>query len=133
LKGNAFKKPTRNLDAYDYVLCAPLLPMLPRRLWADTLFRRVRPSDAAWPSHAAWKHLNEAVGGNLIPVQFPFSILKSDPYSAAAKTLLENVKNPYYVGEQPGLTEALGWVDAWATKPSAYAVAARNAQDISTR
>ena len=109
---------------------AALLPMLPRRLWADTPFRRVRPSDAAWPSQAAWKQLNETVGGNLISVQFPISILKSDPDSAAAKTLLQNLKNPYYVGEQPGLTETLGWVDAWATKPSAYAVAARNAQDI---
>jgi FAD/FMN-containing dehydrogenase len=109
---------------------AVLLPILPRRLRADTPFRRVRPSDAAWPSQAAWKQLNEAVGGNLIPVQFPISILKSDPDSTAAKTLLANLKNPYYVGEQPGLTETLGWVDAWATKPSAYAVAARNAQDI---
>ena len=109
---------------------AALLPILPRHLWADTSFRRVRPSDAAWPSRAAWKHLNEAVGNNLIPVQFPISILKSDPDSTAAKTLLANLKNPYYVGEQPGLTETLGWVDAWATKPSAYAVAARNAQDI---
>jgi FAD/FMN-containing dehydrogenase len=109
---------------------AALLPILPRHLWADTPFRRVRPSDAAWPSQAAWKHLNEAVGNNLFPVQFPISILKSDPDSTEAKTLLANLKNPYYVGEQPGLTETLGWVDAWATKPSAYAVAARNAQDI---
>jgi FAD/FMN-containing dehydrogenase len=110
---------------------AALLPMLPRRLWANTPVSRVRPSDAAWPSPAAWKQLNEAVGGNLIPVEFPLSILKADPDSSAAQTLLKNLKNPYYIGEQPGLTETLGWVDAWATKPSVYAVAARNAQDIS--
>jgi FAD/FMN-containing dehydrogenase len=109
---------------------AALLPMLPRRLWADTPLRRVRPVDAAWPSPAAWKQLKEAVGGNLIPVEFPLSILKTDPDSPAAKTLLKNLKNPYFVGEQAGLTETLGWVDAWATKPSVYAVAARNAQDI---
>jgi FAD/FMN-containing dehydrogenase len=109
---------------------AALLPMLPRRLWAGSPFRRVRPSDAAWPSPAAWKELNEAVGGNLIPVQFPIAVLKNDPHSTAAKTLLENLKNPYYLGEQPGLTETLGWVDAWATQPSVYAVAARNAHDI---
>jgi len=109
---------------------AALLPMLPRRLWAKTAVSRVRPSDAAWPSPAAWKQLNEAVGGNLIPVEFPLSILKADPDSSAAKTLLKNLKNPYYIAEQPGLTETLGWVDAWATKPSVYAVAVRNAQDI---
>ncbi|MGB9380527.1 MAG: hypothetical protein WCB16_07830, partial [Candidatus Binatus sp.] len=61
---------------------ASLIPILPRRLWAAaTNFNRRRPSDAAWPSPAAWKQLNEAVGGNLIPVNFPLSA--SDPAAAA--------------------------------------------------
>ena len=109
---------------------AALLPMLPRRLWASTNTRRVRPTDVAWPSRSAWKRLNDTVGGNLIPVDFPLSILKTAPDSAAARELLKNLTNPYYVGDTPGLTQSLGWVDAWATKPSVYAVAARNAQDI---
>jgi FAD/FMN-containing dehydrogenase len=113
---------------------AALLPVLPRNLLAGTTvaanLRRCRPSDAAWPSKSAWKRLNETVGGNLIPVDFPLSILKSDPDSDAAKILLKDIKNPYYIREQPGLTETLGWVDAWSTQPSVYAVAARNAQDI---
>ena len=25
---------------------------------------------------------------------------------------------PYYIGDSPGITRILGWVDAWATKPS---------------
>lgn len=83
-----------------------------------------------WPSHSAWKRLDDAVGGNLIPVDFPLSIFKTDPDSAAAKQLSKNLKNPYYAGDQAGLTQSLGWVDAWATKPSVYAVAARNANDI---
>jgi FAD/FMN-containing dehydrogenase len=109
---------------------AALLPMLPHHLWASTNFRRRRPSDAAWPSQAAWKRLNDAVGGNLKPVNFPLSVLKTDPSGDAAKLLLENIRNPYYIGDQPGLTQTLGWVDAWTTKPSVYAVAARNAHDI---
>ena len=109
---------------------AALLPTLPHGLSAAANFRRRRPSDAAWPSQAAWKRLNDAVGGNLIPIDFPLSVLKTDPTGAAAKGLLENLKNPYYIGDQPGLTQTLGWVDAWATQSSAYAVAARNAQDI---
>jgi FAD/FMN-containing dehydrogenase len=109
---------------------AALLPILPRRLLANANFRRRRPSDATWPSQSAWKRLDEAVGGNLIPVNFPLSVLKTDPTGAAAKLLAENIRNPYYIGDQPGLTQTLGWVDAWATKPSVYAVAARNAQDI---
>src|SRR6202158_6166767 len=109
---------------------AALLPILPCRLSASTNFRRRRPSDATWPSKAAWKRLDDAVGGNLIPVDSPLSLLKTDPTGAAAKLLLENIRNPYYIGDQPGLTQTLGWVDAWATKPSVYAVAARNAKDI---
>jgi len=83
-----------------------------------------------WPSKSAWKRLDDAVGGKLIHVNSPLSLFKTDPTGAAAKRLWENLKNPYYVGDQPGLTQTLGWVDAWATKPSVYAVAARNSQDI---
>jgi FAD/FMN-containing dehydrogenase len=109
---------------------AALLPILPRRLSASTNFCRRRPSDAAWPSQSAWMQLDEAVGGKLIPLNFPLSVFKTDPAGAAARRLSENLKNPYYIGDQPGLTQTLGWVDAWASKPSVYAVAARNAHDI---
>jgi len=109
---------------------AALLPILPRRLSAATNFSRCRPSDAAWPSKTAWKTLNELVGGNLMPIDFPLSIFTSAPDSPAAQLLTDNLKNPYYIRDQPGLTQTLGWVDAWATKPSVYAVTARNTQDI---
>jgi FAD/FMN-containing dehydrogenase len=111
---------------------AALLPILPRCAVATASpgFRRVRPSDAAWPSKLAWKQLNDAVGGNLVPVDFPLSILKSDPNGAVAKELLANLKNPYFIREHAGLTQSLGWIDAWKTSPSVYAVMARNANDI---
>jgi FAD/FMN-containing dehydrogenase len=118
------------LKAVGSAALLPMLPMLSRRLWASTGFSRRRPSDAAWPSQSAWKQLNDAVGGNLIPVDFPLAALKTDPDGAAAKQLLANIRNPYYIGDTPGLTQSLGWVDAWATHPSVYAVAARNATDI---
>ncbi len=108
----------------------PFLPLSRRVLAAGAAFRRRRPSDAGWPSDGAWKKLSDAVGGNLIKVDFPLSALKTDPEGDAAKQLLKNIRNPYFVGDQPGLTETLGWVDAWATKPSVYAVAARNVLDI---
>jgi FAD/FMN-containing dehydrogenase len=92
--------------------------------------RRVRPSDLAWPSKEAWRRLHEAVGGNLIPVDFPLNACTAAVQSADCKALLANLKNPYYIGDNPGVTQTLGWVDAWATQPSVYAVAARNADDI---
>ena len=96
------------------------LALLPQGSWAAANFRRLRPTDAAWPSPSAWKQLNNAVGGNLLRVTSPLS----------GKQFPDNLKNPYYLGDQPGLTQTLGWLDAWSTKPSIYAVAARNAQDI---
>ena len=109
---------------------ATLLPFSPRSLWPSKSFRRCHPSDATWPSQQDWKRLNDAVEGNLITVNFPLSRLKADPGSVAAKRLAKDLRNPFYIGDQPGLTQTLGWVDAWATQPSVYAVAARNAQDI---
>src|SRR6516162_8879162 len=111
---------------------ATLLPFSPRSLWPSKSFRRCHPSDATWPSQQDWKRLNDAVEGNLIPVNFPLSRLKADPGSVAAKRLAKDLRNPFYIGDQLGLTQTLGWVDAWATQPSVYAVAARNANDIAT-
>src|SRR5262245_59268272 len=109
---------------------AALLTMMPRVIGAASTVRRSRPGDASWPSKSAWKQPNETLGGNLLPVDFPLGILKTNPDSDAARLLLKNLKNPYYIGDQAGLTETLGWVDAWSTQPSVYAAAARNAQDI---
>jgi FAD/FMN-containing dehydrogenase len=109
---------------------AAIVPLWPLHLWASSNFSRRRPSDAGWPSQAAWKQLNDAVGGNLIRVDFPLALCKTEPASTAANLVWENLRNPYYIGDQPGLTQTLGWVDAWASKPSVYAVAARNANDI---
>src|SRR6266851_1748430 len=95
-------------------LGSALLSIWPRRLFASANARRLRPSDPGWPSPSAWKQLNDAVCGNLIPVNSPLSA-EAD----AGKLLSGNdIKNPYYIGDQPGLTQTLGWIDAWATKPS---------------
>lgn len=109
---------------------AALVPLCPRPLLASTRFRRRRPSDADWPSNAAWKQLNDEVDGNLIPVEFPIEACIKDTHGTACKSLIDDIHNPYYVGDQPGLTQTLGWVDAWFTKPSVFAVAAKDANHV---
>jgi hypothetical protein len=109
---------------------ASLSRLWPRDPFAIPAIRRVRPSDPGWPSKEAWKRLSEVVGGNLIQVDFPINACTSSSQSADSETLFANLKNPYYIGDNPGITQTLGWVDAWAAKPSVYAVAARNADDI---
>ena len=109
---------------------AALLPLWRRPFFLGKRFRRRRPSDSDWPSKAAWKRLSDEVDGNLIPVEFPIEACIKDTDSPACKTLLANIHNPYFVGDQPGLTQTVGWVDAWFTKPSVFAVAAQNANHV---
>jgi hypothetical protein len=45
-------------------------------------------------------------------------------------TALERVHNPYFIGDEPALTQASGWVDAWTCESSAYAVAAERTIDV---
>ena len=117
------------------VAVASVLPLLPQAAAAKPiaskgLVRRVRPSDRGWPTLDEWAALKRQVGGNLIPVSFPINVLKTAPHSAAARQITKEIRNPFYIADQPGLTETLGWVDAWVTRPSVYAVVARNANHI---
>ena len=95
-----------------------------------TTFRRVRPSDPEWPSAASWEKLNQDVGGQLIKVQPLLAACADATDSAACQDVLKQLRNPYYVGDQPAGTQTAGWVDAWMSKPSAYAVAARTTADV---
>jgi FAD/FMN-containing dehydrogenase len=109
---------------------ASLLGLSPGKLSANRPIHRVRLSDPGWPSKEVWKRLNDAVGGNLIAVDSPIDACISSSQGSNCQTLFANLKNPYYIGDNPGVTQTLGWVDAWTTKPSIYAVAAKNADHI---
>jgi len=103
--------------------------------WAGTpgtrrAFSRVRPDDPAWPSAASWNKLNRDVGGQLLRLESPFARCAATPAGAICKEALARLKNPYYVGDQPALTQTSGWVDAWTSRPSAYAVAAQDTAQV---
>ena len=91
---------------------------------------RVRPADPAWPGPAAWDSLANAVGGNLIRVRPLFAACEMAPESAACASMLTSIKNPYYIGDHPAGTQTSGWIDAWRSEPSAFAVAARSTRDV---
>src|SRR5690348_16453161 len=76
---------------------------------------RARPGAPGWPRDADWASLKDAVGGRLAPVALP----KLD--TPEARKLLAN---PFWVGDQAGLTQSSGWLDAWRSAPSAYVVEA---------
>jgi FAD binding domain len=91
---------------------------------------RMRPGDPGWPTQADWERLNKAVGGQLVKVQSPLAACATAPDSPACAEVFKRLKNPYYLGDEVGLTQTLGWVDAWTSQPSAYAVAARTSSDV---
>ncbi|MGZ5200379.1 MAG: FAD-binding protein [Telluria sp.] len=99
-------------------------------LSANLPYRRVRPTDAAWPNAASWARLNGSVGGNLMKVQALFQACQTEPNGSACLDAHKNIGNPYWIGDQPGGTQNSGWLDAWTPAPSAYAIKARHAGDV---
>lgn len=82
---------------------------------------RPRPGQAGWPSDADWSALNQATSGRLTRVT------SANLNTGDAKQLLAN---PFYIGDQPSLTQSSGWFGAWRSEPSTYMVAAESAADV---
>jgi FAD/FMN-containing dehydrogenase len=91
---------------------------------------RVRPGQSGWPDAAAWAALSAATGGRLIKLDPPFAAAAAAPDSPATAALFKSLRNPFFIGDSPILTQTLGWTDAWTSQPSAYAVAANSAADV---
>jgi len=85
-------------------------------------FTRTRPGMPGWPTDADWASLRQMVEGRLAPVTVPQLTPEEAP---------KLLSNPFYIGDQAGLTQSSGWLDAWRSAPSAYVVRAENAADIS--
>ncbi len=91
---------------------------------------RVRPGDPGWPSVAQWGRLKQDVGGRLLKLESPFANCTPTSMSAACSEALKHIKNPYFIGDQPALTQTSGWAGAWTSQPSVYAVAAESTADV---
>lgn len=91
---------------------------------------RVRPGDPEWPSPAEWAELKGKVGGRLRELRSPLAACRADPGGAAGRKLWAELRDPFYLRDHPALTGSSGWVDAWTSVPSAYAVAAETTADV---
>src|SRR6516164_8181799 len=100
------------------------------RATTTPLARRVRPGEPGWPSAAGWARLKQEVGGRLLEIRSPLAPCRTAPKSAECSELFKRLKNPFYVGDEAGLTQTSGWVDAWTSAPSVYAVAATRTADV---
>jgi FAD/FMN-containing dehydrogenase len=116
-------------------LFGALLASLPEAVLAKAsslarTLRRARPGEAGWPSAAEWAGLNAQVGGRLLKLADPLAACRADPGGAACTEFFKAIRNPYYILDRANLTQSSGWVGAWTSKPSAYAVAAQSAADV---
>ena len=91
---------------------------------------RVRPGQADWPDASAWQRLDAATGGALVKIASPFAACRAAPDSATCAALFKAPANPWALGDDVALTQTFGWVDAWSSAPSVYAVAARRPADV---
>jgi FAD/FMN-containing dehydrogenase len=89
-----------------------------------------RPTSPCWPTVSEWRRLRASLVGQLVEAPSPLQPCALDAASAACTTATLDVKNPFFLQDQPGGTESLGWLGAWTAKASAYAVAAETPSDV---
>ncbi len=111
-------------------LAALLGARAPLAAAAPPLLRRVRPTDPGWPAPALWEELNRQVGGQLVKVPPLLAPCATAAGTPACDDVLANLRNPYFIGEQPAGTQTSGWIDGWRSAPSVYAVAAKKTADV---
>jgi FAD/FMN-containing dehydrogenase len=86
-------------------------------------------SGAAWTTTLAFRALQQQLGPRLLKVESPLEACARDGGRGAA-ALFATLKNPYAIGDDPALTQTLGWTGAWTSRASAYAVRAESAADV---
>jgi FAD binding domain/Berberine and berberine like len=108
---------------------AACLPLLSVPALAQVPFKRIRPGEPGWPSAAEWQELSLKVGGQLTAIRSPIDACKGAD-AATCEAVFKQFKNPYFIRDNVALTQTTGWAEAWASKPSAYAIDARTAADV---
>lgn len=84
---------------------------------------------AAGPSRRDWSGLEHRLDSRLITPRSPLQTC-AEAGGVGADVLFSRLRNPYYLGDEPALTQTLGWTGAWTSRASERAVVAQSAADI---
>jgi FAD/FMN-containing dehydrogenase len=76
-----------------------------------------------------WAPLKRQLGDRLLDLHSPL-VAAAKNGGAGADALFAKIQNPYFLGDEPALTQTLGWIDAWTSRPSLKAVAAQSPRDV---
>ena len=83
------------------------------------------PTDACWPSAAAWASLNSTVGGALLAVAPPlapcFGFGGAPPDARACDAAVANYSNSYWRASQPGASQEVVWEQDLTTGAACFA------------
>lgn len=88
------------------------------------------PESPCWPTDKVWQDLNNKVHGRLHPVNSPLQICYKKHHVTLCQKVINTLHNPFYIESQAGLTQSTGWLNAWHTSPSLFAVHVKTSQDI---
>lgn len=121
----------------DFIQKMVLIAALPYTFgWASNFLffkrikNRIRPNEPEWPSTAQWEDLRKTLKGQLTALNSPFEKCNINPTGASCKKLFKKLKNPFYISSEPALTQTSGWLHAWSSIPSTYAIEAENTSDV---
>ena len=76
-----------------------------------------------------WARLKKQLGDRLLDLHSPL-VEAARHGGASADALFARIQNPYFLGDEPALSQTLGWIDAWTSRPSLKAVAAQSPRDV---
>jgi len=91
---------------------------------------RCAPDQPCWPAPAEWQRLAARLTGRLERPRSPLAPCQRDASSAACADAMRVLANPYALQDDPGATQSAGWLGAWRSAPSPYAVVAASAADV---
>ncbi|HTV03112.1 MAG TPA: FAD-binding oxidoreductase, partial [Luteitalea sp.] len=105
------------------------LMALPAARLAATQVAAAQAPAGEWTRSTAFKALQQQLGSRLVAVQSPLEAC-ARAGGAGATELFAKLKNPYYLGDEPALTQSLGWHGAWTSQASRFAVRAESPADV---
>ena len=74
------------------------------------------------PGRQAWAALEQQLQGRLLTPQLP--------WRNATAAVLQKLRNPFWIQEQPMGLQSTGWLGAWTAMASMRAIAAESAADL---
>ncbi len=91
---------------------------------------RCKPNQGCWPTEQEWTSLAESLEGSVFEPEKFLAPCLENAQSHACQAVLQNVKNPFFVEDQPAGGQNTGWIDAWSFQPPLYVAEVRSAYDI---